>query len=329
LEELTVKKQNLLAVSFILIILVLLTMGCSGASTQAQSQDTLSGTISISGAWALYPMMIRWSEAFQESHPAVQFDISAGGAGKGMSDALAEAVDIGMVSRTVYPEEIEKGAFWVSVTKDAVFPTVNEKNPVWTDLHKQGITPETLIGIYITGEITTWGQVVGRPEVTNPIHIFTRSDAAGAPATWAAYLGDKKQEDLLGVGVYGDPGVLDAVIKDPLAIGFNNLNYAFDAETSQPVAGARVAPLDANGNGLADPEEIYDTKAQAVEAVAKGNYPSPPARDLNLVTHGQPTGLTKEFMAWILTNGQQYVKEVGYIPLTTELLEAGLEKLDQ
>ena len=82
--------------------------------------------------------MVRWGEEFQKLHPDVRFDISAGGAGKGMADALANAVDIGMVSREVYPEEVEKGAFWVSVTKDAVFPTVSEENPVWEDLRQEG-----------------------------------------------------------------------------------------------------------------------------------------------------------------------------------------------
>jgi phosphate transport system substrate-binding protein len=286
-----------------------------------------SGTITISGAWALYPMMIRWSEVYQETHPNIQFDISAGGAGKGMSDALANAVDIGMVSRAIYPEEVEKGASWTSVTKDAVFLTVSENNPVWADLHRQGVSQETLMDIYITGDITTWGQVVGRPEITDPIHVFTRSDAAGAPATWAEFLGDKTQEDLLGVGVYGDPGVLDAVIKDPLGIGYNNLNYAFDFDTGQPVSGAKVVPLDADNNGQADPTEIYDTKEQAIKAVAEGHYPSPPARELNLVTKGEPQGLTKEFINWILTDGQQYVNEVGYIPLTEQQLQTELEKL--
>ncbi|MEJ2559640.1 MAG: substrate-binding domain-containing protein [Anaerolineae bacterium] len=247
------KTRNLTTILVLLTVLALLATGCGQSTSRAQEDSALKGTITVSGAWALYPMMVRWSEEFQKLHPGVKFDISAGGAGKGMADALMGAADIGMVSRVVYPEEEEKGAFWVSVTKDAVFLTVNEKNPVWEDVHQKGVARETLIGIYITGEITTWGQVVGRPEVTDPIHVFTRSDAAGAPATWAEYL-DKKQEDLLGVGVYGDPGVLEAVIKDPLGIGFNNLNYAFDAQTGKPVAGARVAPLDVNGNSQADPE---------------------------------------------------------------------------
>lgn len=322
------RKQNAkIALAFLVIPLLAIT-GCTPAGASVQTQQGLTGTITVSGAWALYPMMVRWAEEFQELHPGVRFDISAGGAGKGMADALAGAVDIGMVSRIIYPEEIEKGAFWVSVTKDAVFPTFSEKNPVADDLRQQGITREKLIGIYITGEITNWGQVVDRPQMTDPIHIFTRSDAAGAPATWADYLGNRKQEDLLGVGVYGDPGVLQAVIKDPLAIGFNNLNYAFDFQTSRPVAGARVMPIDLNGNGQADPEEVYDTKEQAVTAVAKGYYPSPPARDLNLVTQGKPQGLTEAFIEWVLTDGQQYLDEVGYIPLAAEQLQEGLQKLD-
>ncbi len=310
-----------------LLILTTLVTSCGKSSSLAQNEAQLNGKITVSGAWALYPMMIRWGEEFQKIYPGIEFDISAGGAGKGMADALAGAVDIGMVSREVYPEEVAKGAFWVAVTKDAVFLTVNEQNPVWDDLRLKGVTRDILIGIYITGEITTWGQVVGRPEVTDAIHVFTRSDAAGAPATWAEYLG-QKQEDLLGVGVYGDPGVLEAVIKDPLGIGFNNLNYAFDFESGQPVAGAHVAPLDVDGNGQADPGEVYDTKEQAIDAVATGRYPSPPARNLNFVTKGKPEGRVSIFIDWVLTDGQGYVDEVGYIPLAEETLQEEQQKLD-
>ncbi|MCB9419547.1 MAG: substrate-binding domain-containing protein [Ardenticatenaceae bacterium] len=308
-------------------LLGLLLTGCGQADTAVTQADEMQGTITVSGAWALYPMMVRWSEEFQAVYPNVEFNISAGGAGKGMADALSNAVDIGMVSRTIYPEEEEKGAFWVSVTKDAVFLTINEQNPVAEALHQQGVSRETLVGIFITGEITTWGEVVGQPEMTDPIHVFTRSDAAGAPATWAEYLG-QKQEDLLGVGVYGDPGLLDAVIKDPLGIGYNNLNYAFDMDSGLPVAGARVVSLDVNENGRADPEELYDTKDQAVQAVLDGTYPSPPARELNLVTNGQPTGLVKAFLIWVLNDGQAYLEESGYVALSADRVAVELQKLD-
>ncbi len=311
---------------FILILLGMVLAGCSQSGIEPQKDSDLKGTITISGAWALYPMVVRWGEEFQKLHPEVQFDISAGGAGKGMADALAGAVDIGMVSRVIHPEEIEQGAFWISVTKDAVFLTLNADNPVWDEINQQGINQETLVGIFISGEITTWGQVVGRPEVTDPIHVFTRSDACGAADTWSEYLGGK-QEDLLGIGVYGDPGVLDAVIKDRLGIGYNNLNYAYDFDSGEPVQGALVVPLDIDGNGAVSSTEIFDMKEQAINAVVSGFYPSPPARDLNMVTYGKPTGLVLEFLTWILSEGQQFVSEAGYIPLTPEKLTSELEKI--
>jgi phosphate transport system substrate-binding protein len=298
------------------------------AGAQAVSvEDQLQGTITVSGAWALYPLMVRWGEEFQKLHPDVRFDISAGGAGKGIADALANAVDIGMVSREIYPQEIDKGAFWVSVTKDAVFATVSVTNPVMEDLLERGISQETFIGIFITGEITTWGQVIEQPDITDPIHVYTRSDACGAAATWASFLGST-QEDLLGIAVYGDPGLLDAVIKDPLGIGYNNLNYAYDMETGQPVAGAQVVPLDENNDGRIGPDESCVNKAEAIDAVAEGRYPSPPARDLNLVTKGQPEELVLAFLTWVLTDGQNYVGEAGYIPLPQKRLNEELRKLD-
>lgn len=325
------KRRNNSILNILLAIILLGTVVGCGSSPPASEEGPgghLEGTITISGAWALYPLVVRWSEEFQKQHPEVRFDISAGGAGKGMADAIAGAVDIGMVSREIYPEEEEKGAYWLSVTKDAVFATISAQNPVLEQLLQQGVTADTLYGIYISGEVTTWGQVVNRSEVTDPIHIYTRSDACGAAATWAEYLGSK-QEDLLGVGIYGDPGLLDAVIKDPLGIGYNNLNYAYDDQTGEPVAGAKVLPIDVNGNQISDAEESYLTKQEAVAAVASGRYPSPPARDLNLVTHGKPTGLTKTFIAWILTDGQTFVTEAGYVPLPQATLEAQLAKLDQ
>jgi phosphate transport system substrate-binding protein len=307
--------------------LLALPLAACASKPASTSGEEMEGTVAVSGAWALYPMMTRWAEEFQKLHPKVQFDVSAGGAGKGMADALAGAVDIGMVSRDITPEEEGKGAFWVAVTKDAVFPTINAQNPALQDLLKKGVTRQQFIDLYINGTIKTWGELAGRPEITDEIHLYTRSDAAGAPETWAKYLG-MKQEDLLGVAVFGDPGVMDAVVKDPLGIGFNNLGYAYDLKSGKPVEGAAVLPIDYNENGQADPDEVLETMSEAIEMVATNKYPSPPARALNLVTNGKPTNpIVMAFIQWILTDGQQFVGEAGYVKLPQEQLDAGMLKL--
>jgi phosphate transport system substrate-binding protein len=117
------------------------------------------------------------------------------------------------------------------------------------------------------------------------------------------------------------------VVKDPLGIGFNNLGYAYDNTSGKPVAGGVVLPIDNNENGQADPEELLETKDEAIAMVAAGKYPSPPARAENLVTNGKPTGLVKAFIEWILTDGQAFVGEAGYVKLTADQLDASLKKI--
>jgi phosphate transport system substrate-binding protein len=314
--------------SLLLVFCLLILPLCACKQKAKENNNSyINGTITVSGAFALYPMMQRWAEEFTKANPDVKFDISAGGAGKGMTDALAGAVDIGMVSREVTSDEEAKGAYAIPVTKDAVFPTINAKNPVLDDLLAKGVTQEVFNEIFISGDIKTWGQVVGRPDITDEIHVYTRSDSCGAAETWAKYLGNKKQEDLQGIGISGDPGLLDALVKDPLGIGYNNLSYAYDFSSGKPVAGTVTLPIDDNKNGKADPDELLETKAEAIEMVANGKYPSPPARPLYLVTNGKPTGLTLAFIQWVLTDGQKYIDEVGYIQLPQGMLDEAQAKL--
>jgi phosphate transport system substrate-binding protein len=289
--------------------------------------DDLKGTINISGAFALYPITVKWAQEFKKQHPNVVFNISAGGAGKGITDALSGLVDIGLASRDINPEEVKKGAYTIFVTKDAVVPTFNTGNPNATTLLAKGVKRDQFLNVFVTGNIKNWNQLGGKVSV--PIHVYTRSDAAGAGETWAKYLG-KKQEDLLGVGVFGDPGVAQAVKKDVTAIGFNNLAYLYDLKTRKQVAGVHALPIDVNGNGKVDADEnFYDTIDAITDAIAAGKYPSPPARNLGFLFKGKPKRPELvEFVKYVLTDGQKYVDENGYIALSKQKIAEELKKVN-
>ncbi len=288
----------------------------------------MDGELSLSGAFALYPLAVQWAEEFRSIYPDVRVDISAGGAGKGMTDALAGVVDLGMVSREVYPPEEAKGAVGFAVAKDAVAATVNAANPKIKELLERGMTREAAIKIWITGEAKTWGDVLGTDDDT-PLHVYTRSDACGAAETWALWLGGK-QEDLFGTAVFGDPGVAAAVQKDIYGIGFNNIGYAYDNDTHKPNDGILVMPIDIDGNGRITPDErFYDTKDRFIEAIAEDKYPSPPARDLYLVTKGVPTdSVTVAFIKYVLGKGQEKNVPAGYIGMSEEKVQRSLDMLE-
>jgi len=290
--------------------------------------STLEGNISISGAFALYPMVVKWKEEFMKINPKVKIDVSAGGAGKGMTDVLAGLVDIGMVSREISGEEQSKGAWFIPVAKDAVVPVINDNNPEIESLLNYGIKKEALQGIFLTGKIKTWGQLCNNKNDKNLIKVYTRSDASGAADVWAKYLGEK-QEDLLGIGVSGDPGITQAIQNNMFGIGYNNICYAYDATTKLETKNIRVLPIDINGDGVInDNEFFYQHKDSIIKAIKDGRYPSPPARDLYLVSKGKPKNpLVIAFLKWILTDGQKFVNETGYILLTSDKINAANGKL--
>jgi len=324
------KYHSVVPVIFFSVLSLILLAGCDqrGDNNTSLKNDPLHGKITISGAFALYPLTVRWAEEFQKLHPKVTINISAGGAGKGMADALSKMVDLGMYSKEMSPEEKAKGAWFVAVAKDAVLPTVNSGNPVLKELKTKGMTRQLFYKIFISGEIKTWGQVVGTGS-QDRVQPFTRSDACGAAEMWAKYIGKKTQEDLLGLGVNGDPGVADGVRKTRTGIGYNNLNFVYDMQTRKVYEGIEVVPIDINGNGRIDPEEnFYSTLDGVMKAIKEGQYPSPPARDLYLVAAGKPTNKNcVAFLQWILTDGQKFLTEAGYVALPPEKIKAGQDKL--
>jgi phosphate transport system substrate-binding protein len=306
-----------------LLFAIIIMSSCGTNSSVPKNQK-----ITISGAFALYPLTVKWAELYMKENPGVQIDISAGGAGKGMTDVLSNMVEIAMLSREIEIPESDKGAFAISVAKDAVIPVFNSKNPLYNEIIKKGADSASLAKIFIDGTIKNWGSLLQNDEQSVEMHVFTRSDACGAASMWAIYLG-KNQEDLTGTGVFGDPGIADAVKNDIYGIGYNNIVYVYDLQTRKKTEGLEILPLDINHNGLIDPDEnFYETIDQLTQAIKTDKFPSPPARNLYMVTMGKPNNpAVVAFLKWILVNGQQYVEQAGYVNLSEERIKQELAKL--
>lgn len=324
-------KKTSLFIVILFVFPIWLTTNCTNPQNNKTDLkgDDLKGTISLSGAFALYPITVKWAEEFKKIHPHVRIDISAGGAGKGMVDALSGMVDLGMFSRHITTEEINKGAWYIAVTKDAVLPTINYRNPSLAAIKKQGFTKEVFQQLFLNQNNLQWRHFIGDKNESR-INCYTRSDACGAAEMWGNYLG-KNQESLKGIGVYGDPGMADAVKKDVSGIGYNNVIYVYDIQSRKKYEGLEVIPVDLNENGKIDQDEnFYDTLDEIMEAIKQGKYPSPPSRDLYFVANGKPKNkVVIEFLKWILNDGQKYVAETGYVALSPEKITSELDRLNQ
>jgi len=323
-------QKKMLAIFTIVMVVMIGIIGFCGCT------EKKSDTIKVSGAYSLYPMMVVWAQEYHKLHPEVNVDVTSGGAGKGMADALAGTVNLGMVSRDVTAEESAQGIVAVAVVEDAVLVTINSANPVIDRLLENGITKQQLKEIFIDLSITTWGQLVNDTNYDNDkyyIKRYSRADLCGAAETFTKYLGDYTQDDIPATEkiskVKGDDSMSKEVAGNSLAIGYSNVNYIYSNATNLPKAGMAVVPLDLNENGTIDPEEdFYDTRDDVVTAEISNALPSPPSRLVYLVTLNDFTGITKDFVAWILGDGQKYTFSNGYGPVPSDILDDQLQIIE-
>jgi phosphate transport system substrate-binding protein len=326
MKEKTQKKMKaLIAVLIFCMVGIVSLSGCT-----SQNENTV---IKVSGAYSLYPMMVIWAQEYHTLHPDVNIDITSGGAGKGMADALGGSVNLGMVSRDVTAAEASQGIVAVAVVEDAVLATINTENPVLEKIMEKGLTKQQLREIFINCSISTWGQLVGDPNITDAIKIYSRSDPCGAAEAWVKYLGDYTQDDIPTVEtitkVKGDDSMSKSIASDPQGIGYSNVNYIYSNSTKMPKDGIAVVPLDLNENGTIDPEEdFYGNRDDVVNAEINDALPSPPSRLVYLVTLNNFTGATKDFVQWILTDGQQYTFDNGYSAVPNDILDEQLAILE-
>ncbi len=310
-------------------------LGILGSAAVASVAGCLGGdgeeTVRVSGGVGPLPMVEVWVDLYEEQTDA-RFDVSGGGTGVGVSDVLSDQVDIAMMGREPESEEEEQGLFAVPMLIDTVVGTVNVENPVLDELQSDGLTREQLESVFLR-ETTNWGELVDA-DVDEEIVVYGRSDASAAYKQWGDFLaGDADaytQNDLQSVAdanYNGDQPVAEAVAGEPNAISLNNINYVYDLSSGELEGDIRPVPLDGDDTGLDPAEDFYETRDEFLSAVEAGDYPAPPAREMFLAADGGFEGEAASFVEWVLTEGQQYVRENGYVPLEQDRIDEALDAL--
>ncbi len=243
----------------------------------------LSGNLDIAGGTAHIPVMKDAAKAVMEANPAVTVTIAAGGSGVGVQKAGEGLVAIGNTGRALTDEEVAKyGLVSFPFAIDGVAVVVNPENGV------AALTSQQVKDIF-AGKIANWKDVGGADAA---ITLYTRDEASGTREVfWEKLL--KKGDVAATANVVASNGAMKvAVGKDKNGIGYVSIGH-LDATVKAPALDGVV------------PDQ---------QKASNGAYPV--TRKLYMNTKGQPTGLAKAFIDYILgPDGKAYIIAAGYIPL--------------
>ncbi len=287
----------------ILIIFLLFSfilISCGSADSSAETVvDAPAQYIENKGSDTIVNLALAWAEAYQAEHAEVRISVTGGGSGTGIAALVNGTVDIANASRKIKDEETtEAQANGVDpvehiIARDAIAVIVNPNNPV------SQLTLQQISDIY-SGKFTNWQEVGGEDR---PIVKLSRETNSGTHVYFletVLRLGNSDDETLFSMDTLLLPsseGIISEVRQNPNAIGYDGLGYVPDDLKMIAIA------KEAGGDYVLPSIETVNDKTYAI------------ARDLYMYTNGEPTGIVKEYLDWILSaEAQEIVAELGFVP---------------
>ena len=328
-------KTNMKRISLALVGLMI------GGATVATAQ-------SINAAGATFPAVIyqKWFDEYHKLHPAVQVNYQSIGSGGGIAQLTAETVDFGASDMPMTPEQMSKlkvPALHFPTVLGGVVPTYNLPG-VTQELR---FTSETLAGIFL-GEIKKWNDpklAKDNPGVKLPsddIVVVHRGEGSGTTFVWTDYLSkispawkakvgaNTSVSWPVGLGGRGNEGVAGLVKQTPGSIGYVELIYAVQTKMAygyvKNAAGTFLKAdlstvTDAAAGAAKDMPE--DFRVSITNAPGKNAYPISSFTWLLVPTHiadAAKAKSIKEFLGWMLADGQKLAAGLSYAPLPKEVV---------
>jgi phosphate transport system substrate-binding protein len=262
-----------------LLFLPLLISACNSSSQQSGE------SITAVGSSALQPLVEAAGEQYQTEHLGVFINVQGGGSGTGLSQIQQGAVDIG--NSDLFAEEKAgikaKALVDHKVAVVGIAPIVNPKVGV------KNVSMAQLQKIFL-GEITNWQQLGGK---NVPIVLVNRAQGSGTRATFEKWVMQGKQP--MAAQEQDSTGMVRQIVgSTPGAISY--VAFSYIDKTVQGLSVDGVAPTDAN----------VTTNQWRIWSYE------------HMYTKGQPKGLTKKFLAYVMSPAIQkkLVLKMGYVPMT-------------
>lgn len=278
-------KRALFATAALLVMTaVLAAVGCGGNGEIPEGKTPeLSGTLNLSGSTTLLPIAQEAAEMFMEENPGVTVNVQGGGSSVGISNVSEGVVDIGNSSRDLKEEEKNLGLVDHKIALDVLAIIVHKDVPV------DNLTGDQVFDIF-TGRITNWKEV-GGPD--RGIVVVVRDEASGTREMFDEKA-LKNGKPVKGAIECNSNGIVrQTVSSTPYSIGYVSLGY-----------------LDGSVKAVK-----YDGVTADVENAVNKIYPL--TRYLHMFTRGEPTGLAKAFIDFVLSDRfQNQVVAREYIPVS-------------
>jgi len=266
-------------------------------------------SVILVGSTSVQPYADKLAEEFSDlpENRGKKVDVQGGGSSVGIKAAKEGTADIGMSSRELKPEELErengKKLYTKEIARDGLAIIVHPDNPV------EDLTVEQLRKIY-TEEITSW-ETLGVTDWKErgwrdaDIHISTREEGSGTRSAFEDMVMGGERITNRAIVQDSNGSIRQFVSDDKRAIGFISLGMVHGDGGQKPVKALMLDGVEANPDNVLNGS--YSLSRPFLFVLSDGGGAA------------EPTGNTKVFIDYVLSEeGQDMLKKEGLIPISEE-----------
>lgn len=319
------------------------------------------GAVQLTGAGATfpYPIYSKWFDEFHKKNGSVQVNYQSIGSGGGIRQITEGTVDFGASDGPMNDEQLK------AYQDKHKFPVLHFPTVLGADVPTYNIpgvsaelnfTPDALAGIFL-GRISKWND----PAIANAnkgvnlpasdILVVHRSDGSGTTYIWTDYLSkisgewkDKVGKGSsvnwpVGLGGKGNEGVSGLIKQTPYSMGYVELIYAIQNKmpygkvknSSGDFIKADLASVSAAAAG-AIKTMPDDFRVSITNAPGKTAYPISSFTWLLIpskFSDAKKRDTLKEFVQWMLADGQNYAESLAYAKLPPEVIAKEAKALNK
>jgi phosphate transport system substrate-binding protein len=311
--------------------------------------------LNAAGATFPYPIYSKWFDQYHQLHPNVQINYQSIGSGGGIRQLLDKTVDFGASDGPMSDDQLKTASVPIlhfPTVLGAAIPSYNVAG-VQGDLN---FTPEALSGIFL-GKVTKWNDPAiasANPGVKLPgddIVVVHRSDGSGTSYIWTDYLSKVSPEWQtkvgkatsvnwpVGLGGKGNEGVSALIQQTPGSLGYIELIYAIQNKlpygkvknSSGVFVKADLASVSAAAAATAKfmPDDfrvsITNPEGKAAYPIASFTWLLIPAKFTDMAKRD----VVKDFLKWMLTDGQQSCEALSYAKLPKEVVAKEMKAISK
>lgn len=243
------------------------------------------------------PLAEKWAEEYEKVNPGVDIVLIKG-------NSSDDEVDLSLSSLGNIP-----------AARFALLPVTNVDNPNLKELNRKKLNSKDISELFFVGNVLE--SSAGSNNTEFDLTVYSGNNSDSFAEAFASHFGYMKA-DIKGKRISGDDIFLvNAIQKDNEGVAFNNLSYIFDVETRNLKEGLAIISLDIKNEHIKVlGEENID---KAIDLLENESISLIPIETFGFISEKENNEAAR-FLDWVLTEGQKYNKEYGFLRVSHDHL---------